>query len=170
MNSLPAGSRGAGAGMTATFQNSAMVLSIGFFFSLMIIGLAQHLPAVMEQGLVQHGVPLADASRIAALPPVGALFAAFLGYSPVEQLLGSTLSTLPTDQASFLTGRSFFPQLISGPFADGLTAAFWFAAATCVVAAAASWFAGAHRRATGGGPAPSAVQHLSGPRQPLLPL
>ncbi|MBW0116449.1 MFS transporter [Pseudonocardia abyssalis] len=142
MNSLPARSRGAGAGMTATFQNSAMVLSIGFFFSLMIIGLSQDLPAVMAQGLTEHGVPAADAARIAELPPVGVLFAAFLGYNPVQQLLGGVLPTLPPDQAAYLTGRSFFPELISGPFSAGLTAAFAFAVVACLVAAVASWFAG----------------------------
>ncbi len=149
MNSLPPDARGAGAGMTATFQNTAMVLSIGFFFSLMIIGLSQHLPVVLEQGLLSHGVPAADAARIAQLPPVGVLFAAFLGYNPVQSLLGGVLPTLPADQASFLTGRSFFPQLIAGPFADGLTAAFWFAAVACVVGAAASWFCPSGRVATG---------------------
>jgi hypothetical protein len=141
MNSLPAGERGAGAGMSTTFQNSAMVLSIGFFFSLMIAGLSQNLPTVMEQGLTAHGVPAAAAAQIAQLPPVGVLFAAFLGYNPVQQLLGPVLTGLPADQAAFLTGRSFFPQLISGPFADGLAAAFWFAIAACLVAAVASWFA-----------------------------
>ncbi len=150
MNSLPADARGAGAGMNATFQNAAMVLSIGVFFSLMIAGLSQHLPSVLEQGLSAHGVPAADAARVAGLPPVGVLFAAFLGYNPIQQLLGPILSGLPADQATFLTGRSFFPQLISGPFADGLTAAFWFAAAACLVAAVASWFAtGRNRPATG---------------------
>jgi MFS family permease len=139
MNSLPANARGAGAGMTATFQNSAMVLSIGFFFSLMIAGLSQHLPTVMHDGLLAHGVPAVDANRIAALPPVGVLFAAFLGYNPIQQLLGGVLDKLPPDQASFLTGRGFFPQLISGPFSDGLTAAFWFAVIASLVAVVASW-------------------------------
>ncbi|MFC4948925.1 MFS transporter [Pseudonocardia sp. GCM10023141] len=152
MNSLPANARGAGAGMTATFQNSAMVLSIGFFFSLMIAGLSQHLPAVMEAGLVQNGVPAANASQIAGLPPVAVLFASFLGFNPIQQLLGPVLSSIPADQASFLTGRSFFPQLISGPFADGLAAAFWFAIAACVVAAVASWFTGRRTVATVEGP------------------
>ncbi|MCU1679426.1 MAG: major facilitator superfamily protein [Amycolatopsis sp.] len=139
MNSLPANARGAGAGMTATFQNSAMVLSIGFFFSLMIAGLSQHLPTVLHDGLLAHGVPAVDANRIAALPPVGVLFAAFLGYNPIQQLLGGVLDKLPPDQASFLTGRGFFPQLISGPFSDGLTAAFWFAVIASLVAVVASW-------------------------------
>ena len=151
MNSLPANARGAGAGMNATFQNSAMVLSIGVFFSLMIAGLSQHLPSVLEQGLSAHGVPAADAARVAGLPPVGVLFAAFLGYNPIQQLLGPILGGLPADQAAFLTSRSFFPQLISGPFADGLAAAFWFATAACLVAAVASWFSTSRRRATGHG-------------------
>ena len=162
MNSLPARARGAGAGMNATFQNSGMVLSIGLFFTLMIAGLAGSLPQALSSGLTAHGVPAADAARIAALPPVGVLFAAFLGYNPVQQLLGPTLATLPPQQADFLTGRSFFPQLITGPFADGLTAAFWFAIAACLVAAAASWFSGT-RRPSGGSTSPSAP---SSPRTP----
>ncbi|TVT44307.1 MFS transporter [Amycolatopsis rhizosphaerae] len=148
MNSLPANARGAGAGMTATFQNSAMVLSIGLFFSLMIAGLADHLPSAMAQGLTAHGVPVANANAVAQLPPVAVLFAAFLGYNPIEQLLGPVLHQLRPDQASFLTGRSFFPNLISEPFSNGLTAAFWFAIIVCLVAALASWFARAHVPAT----------------------
>jgi MFS family permease len=146
MNSLPASARGAGAGMNATFQNSGMVLSIGLFFTLMIAGLANTLPAALSSGLTANGVPAADAARIAELPPVAVLFAAFLGYNPVQQLLGPVLATLPPDQASYLTGRSFFPQLITGPFSDGLTAAFWFAIVACLVAAAASWFTSTRSR------------------------
>jgi len=157
MNSLPGNARGAGAGMTATFQNAAMVLSIGFFFSLMIAGLSDHLPSAMAQGLTAHGVPAADAGSIASLPPVGVLFAAFLGYNPIEQLLGGVLNTLPADQADYLTGRSFFPELISGPFADGLTAAFWFAIIASLVAAIASWFTGPGRKV-----APGAAHETAG--------
>ena len=146
MNSLPASARGAGAGMNATFQNSGMVLSIGLFFTLMIAGLANTLPSALSSGLTANGVPAADAARIAELPPVAVLFAAFLGYNPVQQLLGPVLATLPPDQASYLTGRSFFPQLITGPFSDGLTAAFWFAIVACLVAAVASWFTGTRSR------------------------
>ena len=150
MNSLPARARGAGAGMNATFQNSGMVLSIGLFFTLMIAGLASSLPSALSTGLVQNGVPVADATRIAELPPVAVLFAAFLGYNPIQQLLGPVLATLPAAQAGYLTGRSFFPQLITQPFSDGLTAAFWFAIAACLVAAAASWFTGTRTSSPGG--------------------
>jgi MFS family permease len=138
MNSLPPQQRGVGAGMSATFQNSAMVLSIGIFFSLMIVGLASHLPAALQKGLTSHGLPAASASRIAHLPPVASLFAAFLGYNPVKQLLGAQLHQLPAAQVAALTGRSFFPRLISGPFSDALGIAFTFAVIACLVAAVAS--------------------------------
>ncbi|MBN9735385.1 MULTISPECIES: MFS transporter [unclassified Pseudonocardia] len=139
MNSLPAHQRGAGAGMTSTFQNAATVLSIGVFFSLLIAGLATTLPSAMHDGLVAQGVPELAADRVAALPPVGILFAALLGYNPVATLLGpDVLAHLDPAHAAFLTGRVFFPQLISGPFADGLTFALGFAAVACLVAAVAS--------------------------------
>jgi MFS family permease len=144
MNSLPPRQRGAGAGMNATFQNSAMVLSIGIFFSLLIIGLSSGLPGALQHGLTAHGVPRPLAGRIAHLPPVASLFAAFLGYNPVQQLLGPTgvLHHLPAAQAHILTGRSFFPQLISGPFASALTEAFTFAFVACLIAAIASLLRG----------------------------
>jgi len=143
MNSLPSDQRGAGAGMSTTFQNSAMVLSIGIFFSLMIIGLSGSLSGALHAGLVAHGVSAATATRISHLPPVATLFAAFLGYNPVKSLLGShVLGSLPHAQASLLTGRSFFPHLISGPFSSALLAAFSFAAAACLIAAIASLLRG----------------------------
>src|SRR5215470_7394963 len=121
MNSLPPGQRGAGAGMLATFMNSASVLSIGVFFSLMIVGLAAALPHTMQSGLVAHGVPPADAARISHLPPVATLFASFLGYNPMATLLGPhVLHGLPAGQSAALTGRQFFPGLISSPFHTAL--------------------------------------------------
>jgi MFS family permease len=143
MNSLPPSQRGAGAGMLATFMNSASVLSIGVFFTLMIVGLAAGLPHTLQSGLVAHGVPAADAHRVSTLPPVATLFASFLGYNPMRTLLGPhVLGSLPTAQEHELTGRSFFPQLISGPFHSALVYAFVFAAVACVVAAVASMLRG----------------------------
>src|SRR4029077_18387831 len=139
MNSLPPTQRGAGAGMLATFMNSASVLSIGVFFTLMIVGLAAALPHTMQTGLVAHGVPAADAARVSHLPPVATLFASFLGYNPMRTLLGPhVLHALPAGQAQTITGRSFFPQLITGPFHTALVYAFAFAIVACVVAAVAS--------------------------------
>ena len=143
MNSLPPSQRGAGAGMLATFMNSASVLSIGVFFTLMIIGLAAGLPHALQSGLVAHGVPAGDAQRVSMLPPVATLFASFLGYNPMQTLLGPhVLGSLPASQAHELTGRSFFPQLISGPFHSALVYAFVFAAVACLVAAVASLMRG----------------------------
>ena len=143
MNSLPANRRGVGGGMSTTFQNASMVLSIGIFFSLMIVGLAGSLPGTMQSGLTAHGVPAGQAQAVAGLPPVAVLFASLLGYNPVQSLLGDhTLSQLHPSDAHYLTGHTFFPSLISGPFHDGLIVAFAFAIAACLIAAAASWFMG----------------------------
>jgi MFS family permease len=143
MNSLPPSQRGVGGGMNATFQNAASVLSIGLFFSLMIIGLAASLPRTLHDGLVAHGVPEASAAHVASLPPVSTLFAAFLGYNPVQNLLGAhTLHSLTPAQSHALTGRSFFPTLISGPFQTALQYAFLFAIAACLIAAVASLLRG----------------------------
>jgi hypothetical protein len=143
MNSLPPQHRGVGSGMNSTFQNSAQVLSIGIFFTLMIVGLAGTLPAALYHGLAAHGVPASVAASAARLPPVSTLFAAFLGYSPVQHLIGtSVLAGLPAHQAAVLTGRAFFPALISAPFASGLHAAFDFAIGACLAAAGMSWLRG----------------------------
>jgi MFS family permease len=143
MNSLPKRDRGAGGAMNQTFQNSAQVLSIGIFFTLMIIGLASTLPHTLSAGLQAHGVDPATAHRVGALPPVSILFAAFLGYNPVQHLLGPhALAALPAHDQATLTGSSFFPHLISAPFQSGLHAAFTFAIVTCLIAAAASLLRG----------------------------
>jgi MFS family permease len=143
MNSLPPSQRGAGAGMLATFMNSASVLSIGVFFTLMIIGLAAKLPDALQSGLVAHGVSAADAHRVSALPPVATLFASFLGYNPMATLLGPhVIHSLSAAQAHTLTGRQFFPALISDPFHSALVYAFVFAILACLVAAVASLLRG----------------------------
>jgi len=123
-------------------MNSAMVLSIGVFFSLVIVGLSGTLPGALSHGLLANGVPQADALRISHLPPVGSLFASFLGYNPMGTLLGPALHTLPHHTAVYLTGHRFFPALVSHPFASGIHEAFYFAAGCCVVAAMASWLRG----------------------------
>ena len=142
MNSLPPNQRGAGSGMTATFQNAAMVLSIGIFFTLIIAGLASGLPGTLYHGLVAQGIAPTAAAKVSHLPPTGALFAAFLGFNPMGQLLGPALGHLSHAQAAYITGRSFFPRLVSPPFMNGLREAFDFAAVACAIAAVASWMRG----------------------------
>jgi len=143
MNSLPPGDRGAGGGMNQTFQNSAQVISVGVFFTLMVAGLSATLPHALSSGLRAHGVSAAAAAHAAHLPPISVLFAAFLGYDPVVHLLGShAFAGLSAASRAALSGRSFFPHLISGPFRSGLHEAFLFAIVACLIAAAASLLRG----------------------------
>ncbi len=145
MNSVPRHQRGAASGMLATFQNSGFVLSIGVFFSLMIAGLASTLPSTLSHGLTAQGVPAQIAHQIGNLPPVGSLFAAFLGYNPVKTLLGPTgvLAHLPASNVATLTGKRFFPELISQPFHHGLVIVFTVAMALLALAAGISALRGA---------------------------
>ncbi len=140
MGAVPAHQRGAAAGMRGTALNSGQALSIGVFFSLMIVGLASSLPTTLTKGLEQQGVPADLATQIGNLPPVGSLFAAFLGYNPLGELLGPSgvLETLPADNVATLTGKEFFPNLISGPFHRGLIVVFVAGALMTLVAAFAS--------------------------------
>ncbi len=140
MNSLPPDQRGAGAGMLNTFQNSATVLSMGLFFTIVTLGLASRLPSHLYKGLVSQGVNPAAAHLVASEPPIGSLFSAFLGYNPIKELLGPTgaLAHMSARQVAYITGRSFFPHLIEEPFAGGLHLAFTFAAIATVVAIIAS--------------------------------
>ena len=140
MSSVPAGQRGVASGMRGTFFNSGTSLSIGVFFTLMIVGLARTLPTTLAHGLQGQGVSAAAAGQIAQLPPVASLFAAFLGYNPVQRLLGPSgaLHQVSAHQAATLTGGQFFPGLISGPFHSGLVVVFTAAAVMSVVAALAS--------------------------------
>jgi MFS family permease len=142
MSSVPAGQRGAAAGMRGTFFNAGGALSIGIFFSLMIIGLASTLPTTLTNGLVAQGVPAPVATQIGSLPPVGSLFAAFLGYNPLAALLGPSgvLASLPAANANTLTGKEFFPQLISGPFHHGLVVVFIAATVMALIGAVSSLF------------------------------
>ena len=141
MSSVPAAQRGAASGVRATFFNAGSSLSIGVFFSLMIIGLSHSLPSTMSSGLQAQGVPASVAHDVANLPPVGSLFAAFLGYNPIAELLGPS-GTLhqPGVNVDVLTGETFFPQLITEPFHSGLTVVFIAAAVMMLIGAVASLF------------------------------
>ncbi len=144
MSSVPAYRRGSASGMRSTFQNSGMSLSIGIFFSLMVAGLASTLPRTLTAGLHSQGVPLAIASKVAHLPPVSTLFAALLGYNPIHNLLNPTgvLNHLSAKQVGVLTGKQFFPSVISGPFHHGLVIVFTAAAIMSFIGAMVSLLRG----------------------------
>jgi EmrB/QacA subfamily drug resistance transporter len=143
MNSVPPEHRGASSGMRATFQNTANTISITWIFTMVTVGLAAHLPTALFQGLTQAGIPATVATQVANLPPTGALFAAFLGYNPMKTLLpAAVLQSLPAASQALLLGKSFFPNLIAGPFDFGLRIAFSISVALSIIAAFASLLRG----------------------------
>jgi MFS family permease len=143
MSSVPPETRGASSGMRATFQNSASLVSIGFFFSIVTVGLASALPLTLSTGLIRYGVPAKAATAIAHLPPTAALFGAFLGYNPIGELIPPpVLQTISPAHQAILLGKTFFPNLISTPFMDSLHAVFYISAALCLIGAAASLLRG----------------------------
>jgi MFS family permease len=143
MNSVPPRERGQASGVRATASNAGQVLSIGVFFSLMLVGLAATLPSSMEAGLLAEHVPAAVAHQVATTPPVASLFAAFLGYNPMGELIpADVLRSLPAESVAALTGKEFFPGLMSAPFKHGLMYAFSFSALLYLVAAVGSWLGG----------------------------
>jgi MFS family permease len=144
MNSVPARHRGAASGMRVTFASTGMPLSMGLFFTLLVAGLNARVPGAMYTGLVRHGVPATTAAALSHAPPLGYIFAAFLGYNPLRSLLGpAVLSHLSASQAAQLTSRSFFPQLIGPGFVSSLDIILVVAVVMSVVAAVASLFRGA---------------------------
>ena len=143
MNSVPPEYRGVASGMRGTIQNSGMVLSMAIFFTMLIVGLASKLPPVLYSGLVAQGIPPAVASHAANLPPTGALFAAYLGYNPMQQLIPlADLANLPAATQSLILGREFFPSLMAPAFMASLRLTFYGAAAMSLVAAVASFLRG----------------------------
>jgi len=138
MNSVPARYRGVASGIRVTFMNVGMPLSIGLFFTLMIVGLNTTVPPALYSGLTGSGVPVTVAHRLAGLPPISYLFASFLGYNPLQTLLGPVLGQLAPADAARLTGNTFFPSLISGPFQHGLVLVLSFSIVASLVAALAS--------------------------------
>ncbi len=156
MGSVPARDRGVASGMRATFQNSGTAVSIGVVFTLMIAGLSRTLPSTLSGGLIRLGVPSGVAHQVATLPPVASLFASVLGVNPIQHLLAQfspvgtnqpagILSSLPAASRAALTGREFFPSLLSGPFHSGLIVVFGVSACLSVLAGLASLLRGARK-------------------------
>jgi EmrB/QacA subfamily drug resistance transporter len=170
MSAVPARHRGSASGMRSTFQNSGMALSIGIFFSLMIAGLASSLPKTLTSGLTAQGVPAAVASQVSHLPPVSTLFAALLGYNPVQNLLtpSGVLSRLPAHNIAVLTGRQFFPHLIADAFHHGLVIVFTAAAIMSVTGALVSMLRGKQFYYDDQVPARTAVTVPSVPADPTM--
>ncbi len=156
MNAVPAAERGQASGIRATAMNAGVVLSIGVFFTLMIIGLAIALPASMQSALVAQGLPQAVAVQVANEPPVASMFAAFLGYNPMGQLIpADALHALTATQQAVITGQRFFPELLAGPFMVGIKIAFSISIALYLLAALSSWFGASTRKEPAGEAVPA---------------
>ena len=157
MNAVPPGERGQASGIRATAMNAGMVLSIGVFFTLMIIGLALALPSSMQAALVAQGLPVNIATGVANAPPVASLFAAFLGYNPMGELIpADALHALTAAQQATITGPHFFPELLAGPFMVGIKIAFTISIVLYLAAAVTSWLGvGARKREAAGEAVPA---------------
>jgi len=112
MNSLPPDQRGQGSGMGATTMNAAMVLSMGIFFTLIIVGIAGSLPSALYNGLTANGVPAAAARQVSNLPPTSSVFAAFLGYNPIKNCWALGRARPPVARPSSVPDR---PVLLPEP-------------------------------------------------------
>ncbi len=139
MNSVPPDQRGRASGMRATFTNVSMIFSIAIFFTLLIVGISGTLSSSLYQGLINQQIPVSEATRVASLPPTSALFAGLLGYNPMLSLVNhSILNKIPVANETYVTGKVFFPTLLSKPFHDGLAFVLYVGALMSFVAAAAS--------------------------------
>ncbi|PSR35885.1 MAG: hypothetical protein C7B44_11930 [Sulfobacillus thermosulfidooxidans] len=143
MNSVPARYRGAASGMRSTFMNAGMMLSMGLFFTMVISGLNQKLPDAMRHGLQAFHLPATLVAGLSHLPPIAALFAALLGYNPIQTILpAAVLHSLPATSTQVLISREFFPHLIANPFMSALRTVFIFSAVISFIAAIASLLRG----------------------------
>jgi len=142
MNSLPPEHRGAGSGMRATLQNTGQTVSLGIFFTIVILGLTKTLPSALYSSLVGAGVPAQVAQRVSNIPPTGALFSAFLGYDPVKSILSNVPSTLaasiPPQAISAIEAKTWFPTTIAPPFISSLHLTFYIGVALSLFAALSS--------------------------------
>ncbi len=142
MNSVPAECRGAASGMRATIQNSAMMISQAVFFTIIIVSLSATLPGALSAAVTSAGGSPQVAHIFSSTPASGALFGAFLGYNPIATIIHSlpatVVSAIPTSTLTYITGPTFFPNAISGPFMTALREAFIIGAVMCIIAAVCS--------------------------------
>lgn len=145
MNSVPAQDRGVASGMQYTIMNTAFTISMGIFFTIVIVGISQRFPEEITSSFTSIG-----ASQLAPLfnqiPPTGALFSAFLGYNPVGTMLQSlpqqTINMIPQQIITTITGTTWFPKTLANAFMPSLQMAFYIGAVMSAIAAIFSAFRG----------------------------
>jgi MFS family permease len=148
MNSVPPQDRGVGSGMRATLQNVGQTASLAVFFTIVLGALGASLPGAISSALTNAGA----AQLIPAfknVSPTSALFAAFLGYNPVQTILNSlptsVTSAIPAATKALLTGNTFFPHAIAPAFISALRVAFYIGAILSGIAAVTSALRGSVR-------------------------
>jgi hypothetical protein len=138
MNSVPASERGVTSGMMSTLMNSGFVLSMGMFFTIAVVGLTHAFPSALAASLTSAGAPELIPA-MSAIPPTGALFAAFLGYNPVNTILAglspAVIVTIAPATIATLTGVVWFPTTLAGAFMPSLALSFYIGAVLSVIAA-----------------------------------
>jgi MFS family permease len=141
MNSVPPEERGVASGMRSTLQNTAQTASMGLFFTIVIVSLTSKFPAALATSLSSIGAS-SLLQAFSAIPPTGALFAAFLGYNPVTSILGSMpsaiVASIPQGTIDVLTGSTWFPSTLAQSLMASLRLSFLIGAALCAVAAVLS--------------------------------
>jgi MFS family permease len=138
MNAVPAEDRGVSSGMMSTLMNSGFVLSMGMFFTIIVVGLTSAFPSELSAALsAANATQLIPA--MSAIPPTGALFAAFLGYNPVQMILTglspALLATVAPAAIATITGGIWFPTTLAAAFMPSLALSFYIGAAISFIAA-----------------------------------
>jgi len=141
MNAVPPEERGVASGMRSMLQNSGMVISMGMFFTIVIVSLTRTFPPELATSLTSAGAPELIAP-MSAIPPTGSLFAAFLGYNPVSTILEavphSVVAAISPATIATLTGITWFPTTLAHAFMPSLGTSFLIGAAISLVAAVLS--------------------------------
>jgi MFS family permease len=147
MNSVPPSDRGVASGMMSTLMNSGFVISMGMFFSIIVFGLSKEFPGALASSLTSAGAAQLIPA-MSAIPPTGALFAAFLGYNPVQMILTGLPLTVTAGIApatiAILTSETWFPTTLAQAFMPSLALAFYTGAAISVISAVLCAMRGEH--------------------------
>jgi hypothetical protein len=142
MNCVPAENRGTVGGTASTTRNTGMVASIAAFFAIIIVFLSKDLPSAFNSALTQAGVPSQSLHYFTSISPTQSLFAAFLGYNPMQSIVNglpqNVRATISENSINTLTGLHWFPQAMAGAFMSSIQVAFFISALLCCVAAVAS--------------------------------
>jgi MFS family permease len=138
MNSVPREDRGVASGMVSTLMNTGFVMSMGMFFTIVVVNLTRDFPPVLATALTTAGAG-GLVTAMTAIPPTGMLFAAFLGINPVQSVLTglapAVVATVPVQTITTLTGTTWFPTTLAQVFMSSLRFSFYVGAALAAVAA-----------------------------------